>query len=129
MSDLERLLPCPFCGGEVKVSSYDRPQADVFFVNHYCHSIANHWEGKRWCSEKAAIKAWNTRAPTTKQDIKDGDLENRINWANKVRNDIHKGDSEISTYPEAFNKLVMALDIIKDLAEFGITKQEVKDAD
>lgn len=60
MSDV-KLLPCPFCGGEVK---YFRPSHHIeHFVNHhtiYCEHCDFRMEG---VSALQLMDRWNTRKP------------------------------------------------------------------
>ena len=58
----ERLLPCPFCGGEAIVFGYH----DVFWEAEClrCHGAAGDYETKA-----EAIDAWNTRVERTCRDI------------------------------------------------------------
>lgn len=64
MSDLERLLPCPFCGGSGH-HYYDEGQG-YYVACTRCGAcgIVRH-------NDNAAAKEWNTRAPTAKQEVKD----------------------------------------------------------
>ena len=53
-----KLLPCPFCGGEAKLIEN----------NHYTdiHSVICkncYIESDRYCTQEKAIRAWNTRKP------------------------------------------------------------------
>jgi len=56
------LLPCPFCGSQAFIEEHDPEYQDPFPYRIICMNTdcpgAHVWEE----SEKAAIKAWNTRA-------------------------------------------------------------------
>lgn len=54
------LLPCPFCGGEAAVFTYNNEEYDVKCRNPYCLA-----KSSRWDTEAEAIEAWNTRAVET----------------------------------------------------------------
>ena len=72
----EKMLPCPFCGGEAKVLSDSGIHGEVFRVFHQCYNslvklnrygfvyrmtIDTGW----YDAEEEAIAAWNTRAERT----------------------------------------------------------------
>lgn len=63
MTEIERkLLPCPFCGGEADCNNTgvnDKDGNPIWWVE--CISCGANVEGDN-NSEKAATKAWNTRA-------------------------------------------------------------------
>lgn len=54
------LLPCPFCGGEAAVFTYNNEEYDVKCRNPYCLA-----KSSRWDTEAEAVEAWNTRAKRT----------------------------------------------------------------
>ena len=84
MSDETTLLPCPFCGGEVKLTTYRDEGWEIKCENHdWSHAT---WEHPRKASDIAAdlgmcswglgedakaalIEAWNTRAAVTDHDF------------------------------------------------------------
>jgi Lar family restriction alleviation protein len=57
------LLPCPFCGGDVKLIQGFEPLDDSFFVD--CQKCE--MSGQIVSTKDAAIAAWNRRAPTAEQ--------------------------------------------------------------
>lgn len=50
------LKPCPFCGGEAAVFTYNNEEYDVKCCNPYCLAKSSCWD-----TEAEAIAAWNTR--------------------------------------------------------------------
>ena len=54
----DKLLPCPFCGREAKVSKTDEDHYQVICTNCPC-SLGRFWFWKK----EDAIKYWNTRKP------------------------------------------------------------------
>ena len=60
MSEIkQRLLPCPFCGGEARLESNGQ-YAVVGCVNSNCQGYACCY---KYDSKKEAIEHWNTRKP------------------------------------------------------------------
>lgn len=59
MSD-ERLLPCPFCGGEVEIRYFFRKNP----VSISCKNKNCVWSRMAFCceTEEQAIEGWNRRA-------------------------------------------------------------------
>ena len=56
MSD--KLLPCPFCGGEARIMLEEEDMPDNSFHNVYCMNCGAQF----WVNSKSeAIKAWNNR--------------------------------------------------------------------
>ena len=70
------LLPCPFCGGEVKLHptyDTDTDKANGYFVmcrNKNCMALP---EAAEYPAEVEDIKAWNTRAEQTCHDVNEDD--------------------------------------------------------
>lgn len=59
-----KLLPCPFCGGKVKLDKYTdvvgRNKFGIVCKNEECNCLPfTSW----WASKEDAIKSWNTRKP------------------------------------------------------------------
>lgn len=67
MSDLEKLLPCPFCASS-NVWQHDNTRGDPSVSCSTCGGAMSYGN-----TPNEAIKAWNTRAPTTKQEARDAD--------------------------------------------------------
>lgn len=64
MSDLDN---CPFCGGKAYLRQSPIDQTwEIECMNHFCVKIDTFF-----LTEDEAILKWNTRAPTTKQEVKD----------------------------------------------------------
>lgn len=67
MSD-ERLLPCPFCGGEAYIN-YDTmvDERRIYWAQvlcKRCHARScGSWSNSYTNAEKKEVKAWNTRKP------------------------------------------------------------------
>lgn len=59
---MSELKPCPFCGGEAAVFTYNNEEYDVKCRNPYCLA-----KSSRWDTEAEAIDAWNTRTDDYKQ--------------------------------------------------------------
>lgn len=61
---MEKLKPCPFCGGEVVCEKHDESYGNEPFRigcdNENCSAWPSVWRGSRY----KAIKAWNTRKET-----------------------------------------------------------------
>ena len=80
MSELE-LLPCPFCGGEAKIATYD-----------WGHSVKEYWiycnpcdcASGRCHSKEGAINAWNTRTPMANILKKLEELPYKTNYSDYV---------------------------------------------
>lgn len=53
---MDELKPCPFCGGEAKISHYDNRSAVI------CMSCLNQTGAYDDCNDAKAIIAWNRRA-------------------------------------------------------------------
>jgi Lar family restriction alleviation protein len=86
-ADVEKeLLPCPFCGGEARMSSPDCESGYTAYVYIYCskcgskgHEIKFHIYnncggiGSEWRRpyERKAIEAWNMRKPLARLEIVD----------------------------------------------------------
>ena len=61
---MEKMKPCPFCGGdaELNIDSTPNSNGDVYWVvcnNMDCPVCPS---TELYCSARAAINAWNTRA-------------------------------------------------------------------
>lgn len=56
----QKLLPCPFCGGEAKLAKNCYGQMSVQCKNDCCNAVV--WgDSKDIDRDNAAIKAWNRR--------------------------------------------------------------------
>jgi Lar family restriction alleviation protein len=62
-TNVEELLPCPFCGGEAVYFPQKYPDKTFHAVK--CKTCFVVWEGHS--SKVAAYQKWNTRAPLTRQ--------------------------------------------------------------
>lgn len=67
-----KLKPCPFCGGEAKVSSVLIDDS-CFVCCKYCGATTYNMKDMRmyFNGAKDAIAAWNTRAERTCKDLKE----------------------------------------------------------
>lgn len=64
-----KLKPCPFCGGEAKIT-----QACVMQPLFCVHCVDCDTSGGHYFTEEDAIEAWNTRVERTcHNDLKDSD--------------------------------------------------------
>lgn len=70
MSDETTLLPCPFCGGEAKLSHYETFDNDEWAVE--CMGVCEIQPATcLFFTKEQAIEAWNTRAERTCHLIND----------------------------------------------------------
>ena len=61
----EKLLPCPFCGGEARIMLEEDDMPDDSFHNVYCKSCGVQF----WVKSKTeAITLWNRRTPVVDCD-------------------------------------------------------------
>jgi Lar family restriction alleviation protein len=54
---MEKLKPCPFCGGEPFIKQYK----DFYLYKVICENC--YVETGGWCEKREAINAWNRRTP------------------------------------------------------------------
>ncbi len=60
---MEKLKPCPFCGGEAKVYSVNIFKAEIYVKCQTCNSRTLTYKGGHFGDTKyLAIQAWNRRA-------------------------------------------------------------------
>ena len=62
---MEKLKPCPFCGGQAGVGQLKSgkfPRYSVQCFNQYCFASASSCFGRKYSTEADAIEAWNRRA-------------------------------------------------------------------
>ena len=58
MSEIEKLKPCPFCGGEAEVRKFTETK---FFVQCFFVQCKSCLIGTTFKSEHEAVKVWNRR--------------------------------------------------------------------
>ena len=107
----ERLLPCPFCGGEAYIN-YETmvDERTIYWAQvlcKQCHARScGSWRNSYTNAEKKEVKAWNTRKP----------IERIISQAEA---EIESSDKYIREYDDsevqkAFNKgMRVVLEIVK----------------
>lgn len=101
---MEKLKPCPFCGGEATVADDSGRHGEMFSVWHQCPNdggrfnrygsvdaliIDTGWYDTR----EQAIEAWNRRAGECDSEallsvcaeIDDADVDGCIDWADRIR--------------------------------------------
>lgn len=59
----DRLLPCPFCGGDKVGIWHNRSVSPLIKGSHEVHCYDCHFGLKQEKTEEDAIKHWNTRKP------------------------------------------------------------------
>jgi len=57
----DKLLPCPFCGGEAKLHSKRENNHSQSVLCLKCDIRLPVWDDEYYTSKDNAIKAWNTR--------------------------------------------------------------------
>ena len=58
-----KLLPCPFCGGEAKLIKHFIVALDTEYRQVFCTSCCAKRPVEKFFTEEEAIKHWNTRKP------------------------------------------------------------------
>ena len=58
-----KLLPCPFCGGEAKLIKHFVVALDTEYRQVFCTSCCAKRPAEKFFTEEEAIKHWNTRKP------------------------------------------------------------------
>lgn len=82
---MDKLLACPFCGGEARIMLEEEDRPDDSFHNVYCTICGAQF----WVKSKTeAVAKWNRRAPTLREE--DGNGWVRQDNTRKV--DIEKED-------------------------------------
>lgn len=60
MSNTEKLLPCPFCGGEAELHIKKGFNGEIVFVFVGCNNCQS--STRTYSTETGAVEAWNKRA-------------------------------------------------------------------
>lgn len=64
---MDKLKPCPFCGGEAKMVIREDDggyRAEIHCMSSCeigCYAVSQHWALKKSWAEDDAVKAWNRR--------------------------------------------------------------------
>lgn len=59
MNDTEKLLPCPFCGGEAELNIKKGFNREIVFVFVGCSNCQS--STRTYSTEAGAVEAWNKR--------------------------------------------------------------------
>ena len=65
---MEKLKPCPFCGGRSNMAIFEKDggyQATVYCMSGAeigCFATSSHWAARKSWAKESAMKAWNRRA-------------------------------------------------------------------
>lgn len=70
---MDKLAPCPFCGGEAYVvkhhyGMWDNKPKDFFVICLNCNAASSHYSN----TEEKAIEAWNRRTQSHKNEKEGG---------------------------------------------------------
>ena len=83
-----KLLPCPFCGGEADIHTYEDMLTDKNYTEVVCGYCG---VGTKGDTQSEAIKAWNARVdvPTDECCEKSCIDENAISWIIEEQTNLH----------------------------------------
>lgn len=70
---MEKIKPCPFCGGEARINYERIPGEDRGYwaqiICNVCHGRSGGvWAGSYNAAERKEVKAWNRRAKVENDD-------------------------------------------------------------